>query len=81
MPKINTCETTQITQNSVVIKVPLYDEEQIINKNKYNITNCLERFGKTKIEYVVYFYDRDKNCYDKKIFPKKKKILKTINLK
>ena len=71
LPKINTCETTEITEHSVVIRVPLYDEEEIINKNKYNITNCIERFGKTQIEYVVYFYDRDKNCYDKKIFPKK----------
>ena len=81
LPKINTCETTQITENSVVIKVPLYDEEEIINKNKYNITNCLERFGKTKIEYVVYFYDRDKNCYDKKIFPKKEENIEDKKFK
>ena len=81
LPKINTCETSQITENSVVIKVPLYDEKEIINKNKYNITNCIERFGKTKLEYVVYFYDRDKNCYNKKIFPKKEENIEDNKFK
>ena len=39
LPKINTCETTQITENSVVIKIPINVEEEINNTNKDNINN------------------------------------------
>ena len=88
LPKINTCEISDITENSAIIKVPLYDEEEIMSKNKYNITDCIEKYGKTKIEYVVYFYNKEKNNYDKKIFNKNKEnidggkyIIKITDLK
>ena len=72
LPKINTCEISDISENSAIIKVPLYDEKEIINKNKYIITDCLEKYGKTEIEYAVYFYNIEKNNYDKKLFKKYK---------
>ena len=72
LPRISSCDITDITENSAVIKVPIYDENEIINKNKYNITDCIEKYGNTKIEYVVYFYNNEKNIYEKKIFKKLK---------
>ena len=81
LPRINTCECIDITENSVIIKVPLYEEKEIINKNKYTITNCIERYGNTKIEYVVYLYDKDKKCYEKKIFQKKEEDIEDNKLK
>ena len=72
LPKINTCEIIDISENSATIKVPLYEESEILNKNKYIITNCMEKYGKTELEYVVYFYDKEKGSYEKKIFKKVK---------
>ena len=72
LPRISSCEISDVTENSAVIKVPIYDENEIINKNKYIIIDCIEKYGKTKIEYVVYFYDNEKNIYEKKIFQKLK---------
>ena len=71
LPKINSFDLDEIKENSVVIKVPLYDEKEIINKNKNNITNCLLKYGKEKIEYVVYLYNKETNKYDKILFEKK----------
>ena len=72
LPKINTCEIIDISENSATIRVPLYEESEILNKNKYIITNCMEKYGKTELEYVVYFYDKEKGSYEKKIFKKVK---------
>ncbi len=72
LPRISSCEISDVTENSAVIKVPIYDENEIINKNKYIIIDCIEKYGKTKIEYVVYFYNNEKNIYEKKIFQKLK---------
>ena len=72
LPKINSCEILEITENSAIIRVPLYDEKEIINKNKYVITDCIEKYRETEIEYVVYFYEKEKNKYEKKIFKKNK---------
>ena len=52
--KIKQCEISDVTENSAVIKVPIYDENEIINKNKYIIIidiDCIEKYGRTKIEY------------------------------
>lgn len=81
LPRITTCEIVDITENSAVIKVPIYDENEIINKNKYTIMNCIEKYGKTKIEYVVYFYDKEKNIYQKKIFQKLKENIESNKYK
>lgn len=70
LPKINTCEITNITENSAEILVPFYDEKEIINKNKYNIINCINKYSNTKLEYVIYFYNLPQNRYEKKIFVK-----------
>ena len=70
LPTINTCEIIDVSENSVIIKVPLYEESEIINKNKYIITNCIEKYGKTELEYVVYFFNKEKGTYEKKIFKK-----------
>ena len=72
LPIINTCDIINITNNSITINVPLYDEKEIINKNKYVIRNCIERYSKNEIQYVVYFYNRENKKYDKKIISKKK---------
>ena len=71
LPKINNFELIEIKENSVIISVPLYDEKEIINKNKYNITNCVEKYDKEKLEYVVYLYNSESLKYDKKIMEKK----------
>lgn len=71
LPKINNYEVEELKEDSVVINVPLFDEKEIINKNKYNITNCLEKYDKENIEYVVYLYNRETHCYDKRIFKKR----------
>lgn len=72
LPIINTCEIINIDDNSITINVPLYDEIEIINKNKYAIRNCIEKYSKTKIQYVVYLYNREKEEYDKNIISKNK---------
>ena len=54
LPRISSCEISDVTENSAVIKVPIYDENEIINKNKYIIIidiDCIEKYGRTKIEY------------------------------
>ena len=71
LPKISICELEESKENSLIIRVPLYDEKEIINKNKYNIINCVEKYSKEKIEYVVYLYNKEKSKYDKIIFEKK----------
>ena len=71
LPKINYYELEEIKDDSIIIIVPLYDEKEIINKNKNNITNCVEKFKEKKIEYVVYLYNRETHNYDKRIFEKK----------
>ena len=63
LPIIKTCEIVNINDNSIIINVPLYDEKEIINKNKYVIRNCIERYSKTQIQYVFYFYNREKKIY------------------
>ena len=72
LPKINKFHIIEINNNFITISVPLYEESEIINKNKYIIRNCLERYGKTELEYVIYFFNQEKNFYDKIIFEKKK---------
>ena len=72
LPKISTCEIVEISEKTATIKVPLYEEKEIINKNKYTISDCIEKYGKTQIEYVVYLYNKEKNNYEKKIFKKVK---------
>ena len=72
LPKIKTCEIVEVSENSATIIVPLYDENEIIKKNKYSITNCIEKYSKTVLEYVVYFYNKEKNIYEKQIFKKTK---------
>lgn len=79
LPKINTCEIVEITENSATIRVPLYDEKEIIKKNKYTITNCLEKYSQTVLEYVVYFYNKEKNVYEKQKFKKEKKNIEDKN--
>ena len=82
LPKINKFELIEIKENSVIITVPLYDEKEIINKNKNNITNCVEKYGKEKLEYVVYLYNNESLKYDKKIIEKKEEnILKDYKYK
>ena len=82
LPKINKFELIEIKENSVIITVPLYDEKEIINKNKYNITNCVEKYGKEKLEYVVYLYNNESLKYDKKIIEKKEEnVLKDYKYK
>ena len=77
LPKINNFELVEIKENTIVILVPLFDEKEIINKNKNNITNCEEKLGKEKIAYVVYLYNIETNTYDERIIEKKEKnILK-----
>lgn len=71
LPIIKTCEIVNINDNSIIINVPLYDEKEIINKNKYVIRNCIERYSKTQIQYVFYFYNRENKIYDKVIISKK----------
>ena len=72
LPIINTCEIIDINDNSITINVPLYDELEIINKNKYTIRNCIEKYSKKEIQYVVYLYNREKEEYDKYIISKNK---------
>ena len=72
LPKINTCEIVEITDNSITINVPLYAEHEIINKNRYVIKNCIEKYSNTEIEYVIYLYNQEQKIYDKKIISKKK---------
>ena len=81
LPIINTCDIINITNNSITINVPLYDEKEIINKNKYVIRNCIERYSKNEIQYVVYFYNRENKKYDKKIISKKKEDIDFKNSK
>jgi hypothetical protein len=71
LPKINTCEIIDINKDSITINVPLYDEYEIINKNKYTIKNCIEKYSKTQIQYIIYLYKREKNKYFMHIIPKK----------
>ena len=71
LPKINNFELLELKEDSVLISVPLYDEKEIINKNKDKITNCLQKYEKTKIEYVIYLFNNETNKYDKKIIEKK----------
>jgi hypothetical protein len=79
LPKINDYELEELKENSVIISVPLFDEKEIINKNKYNITNCLEKYEKENIEYVVYLYNGETHSYDKRIFNKKKENILKAN--
>ena len=77
LPKINNFELVEIKENKIVILVPLFEEKEIINKNKNNITNCFEKLGKEKIAYVVYLYNIETNTYDERIIEKKEEnILK-----
>ena len=79
LPIIKTCEIIDINDNSITINVPLYDEKEIINKNKYVIRNCIERYSKIQIQYVVYFYNRENKIYDKVIISKKKEDIDIKN--
>ena len=72
LPIVNTCEILDIDSNSITINVPLYDELEILNKNKYNILNCIEKYRNTELQYMVYIYNREKKQYDKNIISKKK---------
>ena len=72
LPIVNTCEIIDIDNNSITINVPLYDELEILNKNKYTIRNCIEKYRNTEIQYMVYIYNREKKKYDKNIISKKK---------
>ena len=71
LPKINNYELDELKDNSVIIRVPLYNEKEIINKNRNNITNCVQKYSNEKIEYVVYLYNEKTLSYDKRIFEKK----------
>ena len=75
LPKINTCEIIDIDDNSITINVPLYAEHEIINKNRYAIKDCIERYSKTEIQYVFYLYNEEKKMYDKIIISKDKKYI------
>ena len=71
LPKINSCEIIEITENSITMNVPLFAEHEIINKNRYAIKNCIENYSKTEIQYVVYLYNKKEKMYDKRIISKK----------
>ena len=72
LPVINTCDIINIDDSSITIKVPLYDELEIINKNKYAIRNCIEKYKNHEIKYVVYLFNSEKKIYEKNIIKKKK---------
>ena len=72
LPVINTCEIIDIKENSITIKVPLYDELEIINKNKYSVRNCIEKYKSREIQYVVYLFNNEKKIYEKNIIKKNK---------
>ena len=72
LPRINNCEIINITYNEIMLNVPLFDEDEILEKNKYNIKDCFNNYKDTKIEYVLYLFNQEKKCYDKFIFEKNK---------
>ncbi len=72
LSRISSCEICDVTGNSTVIKVPIYHENEIINNYKFIIIDCIEKYGQTKIEYVIYFYNNEENIYEKKIWKKLK---------
>ena len=76
LPKINTCEIIDVSENEIIINVPLFEENEILEKNRDTIKNCIKKFGKKKIEYIVYLYNQDKNNYDKYLY---QKIKENIN--
>ena len=70
LPKINSCEIINISESEVIINVPLIYENEILLKNKNTIKDCLEKYGNTQIEYVIYFHNDEKKSYDKLIYQK-----------
>ena len=65
LPSINSCDIINVSENEVIINVPLFDENEILDKNKYIVKDCLDKYGNTQIEYVIYLYNREKTNYDK----------------
>ena len=70
LPKINSCEIDDISENEIIINAPLFEENEILHKNRYIIKDCLKTYGKTKIEYIIYLYNQENKCYDEYIYPK-----------
>ena len=70
LPKINKCEIIDISENEIIINVPLFEENEILEKNKDVIKDCIKIYKNTKIEYIVYLYNQDKKNYDKYLYPK-----------
>ena len=58
LPSINSCDIINVSENEVIINVPLFDENEILDKNKYIVKDCLDKYGNTQIEYVIYLYNR-----------------------
>ena len=89
LPVINSCEIKDVSENEVIINVPLIEENEILDKNKLIIKDCLKKYSETKIEYIIYLYYQEKNSYEKYIFPtikeniieeKRQYIIKISNL-
>ena len=74
LPKINSCEITSVSENDVIINLPLFEENEILEKNKNIIKDNLKKYQKIKIEYILYLYNEDKKIMRNISFPKKKKI-------
>ena len=70
LPLINSYEIIDISESEIIINVPLYDENEILDKNKHNIRDLFDRFLNSQIEYVIYLYNEEKKSYDKYIYPK-----------
>ena len=81
LPSINSCDIINVSENEVIINVPLFDENEILDKNKYIVKDCLDKYGNTQIEYVIYLYNREKTNYDKFIYPKKKENIDEVKRK
>ena len=89
LPVINSCEIKDVSENEVIINVPLIEENEILDKNKLIIKDCLKKYSGTKIEYIIYLYYQEKNSFEKYIFPtikeniieeKRQYIIKISNL-
>ena len=76
LPKINKCEIVDITENEIIINVPLFEENEILSKNIYKIKNSLKNYINIKIEYVIYLYNEENKCYDEYVYPKLKENIK-----
>ena len=81
LPKINSCEITNVSENDVIINLPLFEENEILEKNKNIIKDNLKKYQKIKIEYILYLYNDDKKNYEKYIFPKEKGNINEITRK